>query len=183
MPTKDDTDGEGILNKDDAFPNDPTEWKDTDNDTIGDNADTDRDGDNYTNDQDSHPDDPTKFDQHDTDGDGVQDKEDAFPADASETKDSDLDSVGDNKDPYPHDGNCFQDGQPCPFNKAEKPLPEQGFDEHSPKKQVEHDSMHTWTGDWREEWPAYSETEQESLMRICADNPDNSWCQKYLNRH
>ena len=40
-----DTDGDGYNDTTDAFPNDPTEWADTDGDTIGDNADTDDDND------------------------------------------------------------------------------------------------------------------------------------------
>ncbi|MEC4748253.1 thrombospondin type 3 repeat-containing protein [Methylomicrobium sp. Wu6] len=55
----DDRDGDGHLNKEDAFPDDPTEWNDNDGDGIGDNAD---------------PDD---------DNDGVPDEDDPFPFDAN----------------------------------------------------------------------------------------------------
>lgn len=34
-----DTDSDGVHDRDDAFPNDPTEWADSDNDGVGDNAD------------------------------------------------------------------------------------------------------------------------------------------------
>jgi hypothetical protein len=40
-----DSDGDGVPDEDDAFPNDPTEWDDTDSDGTGNNADTDDDGD------------------------------------------------------------------------------------------------------------------------------------------
>lgn len=40
-----DGDGDGHANNDDAFPQDPSEWLDTDGDNTGDNADTDDDGD------------------------------------------------------------------------------------------------------------------------------------------
>ncbi|MHC5112473.1 MAG: S-layer homology domain-containing protein, partial [Planctomycetota bacterium] len=40
-----DTDGDGTPDLQDAFPNDPTEWVDTDGDGIGNNADTDDDND------------------------------------------------------------------------------------------------------------------------------------------
>ena len=40
-----DTDGDGTPDEEDAFPNDPNEWLDTDGDTIGNNADTDDDND------------------------------------------------------------------------------------------------------------------------------------------
>ena len=43
-----DTDGDGVKNKFDAFPNDPSETKDSDSDGIGDNADTDDDNDGWT---------------------------------------------------------------------------------------------------------------------------------------
>ena len=43
-----DKDGHGDVG--DAFPNDKSEWKDSDNDGIGDNADPDRDGDGMPND-------------------------------------------------------------------------------------------------------------------------------------
>jgi hypothetical protein len=40
-----DSDGDGVIDDIDAFPNDPDEWIDTDNDGIGNNADTDDDDD------------------------------------------------------------------------------------------------------------------------------------------
>jgi len=50
-----DWDGDGIPNAGsipwDAFPRDPKEWRDTDGDGIGDNADTDDDGDGYSDDE------------------------------------------------------------------------------------------------------------------------------------
>jgi subtilisin family serine protease len=44
-PTDSDTDSDGIPDGRDAFPNNPKEWKDTDEDGIGDNADPDDDND------------------------------------------------------------------------------------------------------------------------------------------
>ena len=69
-----DTDGDGVLDIDDAFPLDASESVDTDGDGIGDNADTD------------------------DDNDGVADGSDAFPLDASESVDTDGDGVGNNAD-------------------------------------------------------------------------------------
>ncbi|MBT6454836.1 MAG: hypothetical protein HOK37_04765 [Gammaproteobacteria bacterium] len=43
-----DSDNDGVNDVDDAFPNDPTEWLDSDGDGIGDNADTDDDNDGVT---------------------------------------------------------------------------------------------------------------------------------------
>jgi hypothetical protein len=37
-PVVTDSDGDGVPNSQDAFPNDPTEWRDSDHDGIGDNA-------------------------------------------------------------------------------------------------------------------------------------------------
>lgn len=45
----DDIDGDGVPNDQDAFPYDPTEWKDTDGDGVGDNSDPDIDGDGFSN--------------------------------------------------------------------------------------------------------------------------------------
>ena len=42
-----DSDGDGVEDSLDAFPADPTEWTDTDNDGLGNNSDTDDDGDGY----------------------------------------------------------------------------------------------------------------------------------------
>jgi len=43
--TPPDQDGDGVPDSEDAFPNDPTEWLDTDNDGTGNNADPDDDND------------------------------------------------------------------------------------------------------------------------------------------
>ena len=69
-----DTDGDGVPDDEDAFPNDPNESVDTDSDGIGNNADTD------------------------DDNDAVPDGEDAFPLDATESADTDSDGIGNNAD-------------------------------------------------------------------------------------
>jgi predicted HTH domain antitoxin len=69
-----DQDGDGYLGAADQFPEDPTEWLDTDGDGLGNNADLDDDGDGYF------------------------DSEDALPLDASEYLDNDRDGLGDNAD-------------------------------------------------------------------------------------
>lgn len=83
-----DSDGDGVFDSEDAFPNNPSESVDTDNDGVGDNAD-------------SFPEDSTET--VDTDGDGVGDNADFFISDASETVDTDGDGVGDNADFFPND--------------------------------------------------------------------------------
>ena len=69
-----DSDGDGVADELDAFPNDAAESVDTDGDGTGDNADTN------------------------DDGDSALDVDDAFPLDASETLDTDGDGIGDNAD-------------------------------------------------------------------------------------
>ncbi|CAM3236869.1 collagenase [Shewanella violacea] len=107
-----DTDGDGVIDSQDAFPNDPTESVDTDGDGVGDNADAfpndatetlDSDGDGVGNNADAFPNDATET--LDSDGDGVGDNADAFPFDATETLDSDGDGIGNNADAYPNDPN------------------------------------------------------------------------------
>jgi len=110
-----DTDGDGYPDSIDDFPFDPSEWLDTDGDSIGNNADPDDDNDglddivedangNGTVDEgETDPLDP------DTDDDGVCDGPlaidgvctagpDAFPTDPDETIDTDGDGIGNNED-------------------------------------------------------------------------------------
>ncbi|MFK7888179.1 MAG: PA14 domain-containing protein [Gammaproteobacteria bacterium] len=105
-----DSDGDGYADAEDAFPNDPAEWRDSDNDGVGDNADvfpddptetTDSDDDGVGDNGDAFPNDSTE--SADTDGDGVGDNADAFPSDPAETTDTDGDGIGDNADPFPDD--------------------------------------------------------------------------------
>jgi len=64
-----DSDKDGILDNEDAFPNEPTQWQDRDGDNYGDNL--------KGKDSDLFPDDPLEWD--DTDGDNFGDNTDAFP--------------------------------------------------------------------------------------------------------
>ena len=68
-----DTDGDGYTDSNDDFPDDPTEWLDTDDDGIGNNADEDDDGDGMPDFwEDDHELNPLVDDaQNDQDGDGV----------------------------------------------------------------------------------------------------------------
>ncbi len=127
-----DTDGDGVPNFQDVFPENPEESADTDGDGVGDNADqlpnnpdetVDTDGDGVGDNSDAFPLDETETldsdedgrgdnsdafildpsEQDDTDGDGVGDNSDSFPFDASETRDSDGDGIGDVADYAPED--------------------------------------------------------------------------------
>ena len=105
-----DTDGDGVIDTEDDFPDNPDETTDSDGDGVGDNADEfpfdanethDDDGDGVGNNTDAFPQDGNET--HDDDGDGVGNNTDAFPQDANETMDTDADGVGDNIDPAPED--------------------------------------------------------------------------------
>ncbi len=89
-----DSDGDGWTASHDAFPNDGTQWNDTDGDGFGDEPTG-----NYADDC------PTTFGDSwqngtlgcpDADGDGWSDDEDSFDNDVSQWKDSDGDGFGDN---------------------------------------------------------------------------------------
>ena len=82
--TDKDSDGDGVVDNEDAFPNDATETTDSDRDGTGNNSD-------------AFPNDATET--TDSDGDGTGDNSDAFPNDATETVDTDGDGTGDNSDP------------------------------------------------------------------------------------
>ena len=106
-----DWDGDG-MGSGDAFPFDPTEQADSDDDDVGDNSDEfpndanesiDSDGDGIGDNADEFPNDQNE--SVDSDGDGVGDTGDVFPNDANETVDSDGDGVGDNSDEFPNDPN------------------------------------------------------------------------------
>lgn len=73
-PPQADSDGDGVPDSQDAFPNDANESVDTDNDGIGNVADVD------------------------DDNDGVPDANDAFPLDLTEQLDTDGDGIGNNRD-------------------------------------------------------------------------------------
>ena len=68
-----DSDGDGHSDSEDAFPDDPTQWLDTDGDNYGDNLD----GKN----PDAFPNDSGEW--NDTDNDGVGDNKDAYPLDST----------------------------------------------------------------------------------------------------
>lgn len=96
-----DTDGDGVRDLDDAFPDDANEWSDFDGDGIGDNADLDDDNDGLLDEEELEG--GTDPLNSDTDGDNFLDGEDVFPLDSAEWSDIDGDGVGDNADAFPND--------------------------------------------------------------------------------
>lgn len=113
-----DDDNDGSPDTVDVFPLDPTELLDTDNDSIGNNADLDDDSDGVfdlvdncplnanSNQLDTDLDLAGDACDSDDDNDGVADFSDVFPLDASESVDADYDGVGNNRD------NCVSVGNP-----------------------------------------------------------------------
>ena len=89
-----DSDGDGVDDRMDRFPDDPNEWDDTDDDGVGDNSD-------------AFPEDPNEY--IDSDGDGVGDNSDEFLWDPTESVDTDGDGYGDNSDAFPEDPNEWVD--------------------------------------------------------------------------
>ena len=85
-----DTDQDGVLDDEDACPNEYGEAE---------NGCPDSDDDGVPDNEDEFPDNPDE--QYDDDGDGVGNNEDAFPEDENEQYDSDDDGVGDNEDTFP----------------------------------------------------------------------------------
>ena len=145
-----DTDGDGWSDPDagwpartdcygaDAFPSDPTQWCDEDNDGFGSNQTgnnpdecpnqagsssedrigcADRDGDGYSNAGDPFPDDSSQWADRDGDnrGDNASgNNADIFPDDSSQWKDTDGDGYGDNQggfngDAFPNNPNQWDD--------------------------------------------------------------------------
>jgi len=92
----DDTDGDLVVDENDAFPSDAAASIDSDGDGQPDDWNV-----GYT-----ESDSTTGLTLDiDDDGDGVSDSIDAFPNDPFESADSDSDGVGDNRDAYPEDPN------------------------------------------------------------------------------
>ena len=151
-----DTDGDGVTDSLDAFPNDSTQNEDTDGDGFGDNqagnspdkfpddvsqwADTDQDGygDNPDgNDSDAFPTNPDQW--VDSDGDGYGDnmnkqQGDRFPNDPTQWSDSDSDGYGDNLN--------GTDGDACPSQNGFSTLDRIGC------KDSDSDGYSNPTDDW-----------------------------------
>lgn len=91
-----DSDLDGVIDSSDAFPADPGEWRDRDEDGIGNNADPDLDGDGVDNSGDAFPDDPAW--STDSDQDGVGDASDEHPFGSLAAFDLDDDDIDDFSD-------------------------------------------------------------------------------------
>jgi hypothetical protein len=90
------TDGDPLGDNQDAFPLNPVDWEDFDGDGIGNNIDLDDDNDGH---DDRFDDFPFNADEHqDSDEDGIGDNQDEFVNNNMEYIDTDKDGIGDNQD-------------------------------------------------------------------------------------
>ena len=115
-PVIKDIDGDGVPDKDDIAPNDPS---------VATKADLDADGDGVPDEDDAFPQDPDRW-EPDQDDDGVPNAEDAFPADPERWEpDRDSDGVPDSDDDYPRDpdrsSRSDRDGDGVPNTKDVAP--------------------------------------------------------------
>ncbi|MDA8948874.1 FG-GAP-like repeat-containing protein, partial [Flavobacteriaceae bacterium] len=126
-----DNDGDGFFDYQDAFPNDPTEWIDTDNDSIGNNTDLDDDGDGISDvyeiqlgtDPLDPNDTPSDFNANgipdaleDSDGDGYNDDIDLYPLDPTRAIDNDGDGIADTDDDDDDNDGIPDDQDDFPLN-------------------------------------------------------------------
>ena len=120
-----DTDGDGVPDRNDAFPSDSAETVDSDGDGWGDNSDVfpedntewiDTDGDGHGDNSDAFISDPNEW--VDTDGDKVGDNADVFPSDPGEWRDADKDGTGDNSDPDDDNDGVMDTSDLYPFKNA-----------------------------------------------------------------
>ncbi len=112
-----DSDGDGIPDDSDLFPNDISEWGDSDKDGIGDNKDKDDDNDGTPDKLDYKPLDSSE--QKDSDGDGVADNSDKFPLNRRESRDMDNDGIGDNSDTDNDNDGFSDDKDEFPYDNSE----------------------------------------------------------------
>lgn len=99
-PWSADTDGDGVIDPKDDFPKDPLETIDTDNDGIGNNADTDDDGDTIPDTKEKEL--GTEPLKKDTDGDGLSDNIEFDNGTDPNDSDTDNDGISDAQDKFPN---------------------------------------------------------------------------------
>ena len=104
-----DSDDDGVIDSNDAFPVDPSESFDNDGDGIGNNLDPDDDNDGIAD-----------TDDDDDDNDDINDSNDVFPSDSSEWSDHDSDGIGDNADTDDDNDGVPDSEDAFPFNPEER---------------------------------------------------------------
>ena len=116
-----DIDNDGVLNADDAFPEDATQWDDTDNDGYGDNPAPATEPDACPTVSGTSTED--RFGCPDSDGDGWSDANDAYPNDGNQWVDADgdghPDNTDDDRDPNPHGGVDWLPNNPTQWDDSD----------------------------------------------------------------
>lgn len=176
-----DVDADGHPSIEDEFSMSAKDLRDADKDVTGDNSDLDMGGDGLDRYTDTDPKDanlPGDVDkdqtQHDVEMDikahpQIENLDDQLGAELSVQREADADEEETAIDP---------DDVAYTMDKREKPLPTEGYNEHSSSGLVEHDDMETTTEDWGTEWPMQAETRSDTMKRLCSQRPRNTWCQR-----
>ncbi|MBJ03375.1 MAG: hypothetical protein CMB65_01570, partial [Euryarchaeota archaeon] len=184
-----DNDEDGYANAGEAFPNDPTQWADSDGDGFDRNNEESSCGDNPNgNNPDLFPTDSSQC--GDRDGDGYGDNPsgengDWFPDDPTQWWDGDGDGYGDNPDGNMYDicpmmygttntdeargcPDSDQDGTPDPQDA----FPDDPFQDTDTDGDGYGDSQNTVDGDDCPEWPG---TSTEGNVYGCTDSDGDGW--------
>jgi len=184
-----DNDGDGYANSGEAFPNDPTQWSDTDGDGFDRNNAESSCGDNPNgNNPDLFPTDGTQC--GDRDGDGYGDNPsgpngDSFPDDPSQWWDSDGDGFGDNPQgnlpdicPTMYGTTSTAEARGCPDSDQDgTPDPQDAFP-NDPFQDTDTDgdgfgdSQFSVDGDDCPTWPGSS---TEGNVYGCTDSDGDGW--------
>jgi len=155
-----DRDGDGFLNENDEYPDDPerpeVEKNDMDGDGIPDDEDPDKDGDGHDNEADAYPEDPSRW---------------AFDSPAAAPVAAPA--------PAPP---AAPAADPEGMTKEIVGLPEQGYGEYYRDKLVKYEDGDDYTTDWNKEWPLMDETHAESVLKACDNNPKSTWCKRFRLR-
>ena len=184
-----DNDGDGYANSGEAFPNDPTQWSDTDGDGFDRNNAESSCGDNPNgNNPDLFPTDGTQC--GDRDGDGYGDNPsgpngDSFPDDPSQWWDTDGDGYGDNAQgnlpdicPTMYGTTSSDEARGCPDSDSDgTPDPQDAFPD-DPFQDTDTDgdgfgdSQFSVDGDDCPTWPG---TSTEGNIYGCTDSDGDGW--------
>ena len=168
----------------DAFPDEPTQWNDTDNDGFGDNPLPAHKGDDCPNTPGTSWQD--RFGCPDVDTDGYSDDGDAFPNDVTQWADSDSDGYGDN---YYYDVEDFTEWHTNQLGDAFPMNPTQWNDTDGDGYGDNYDNA-SWTAirpvddpstlDMDESWPGWFDSEATQVDKFPLDryqwvDTDGDW--------
>jgi WD40 repeat protein len=168
----------------DAFPDEPTQWNDTDNDGFGDNPLPAHKGDDCPNTPGTSWQD--RFGCPDVDTDGYSDDGDAFPNDVTQWADSDSDGYGDN---YYYDVEDFTEWHTNQLGDAFPMNPTQWNDTDGDGYGDNYDNA-SWTAirpvddpstlDMDESWPGWFDSEATEVDKFPLDryqwvDTDGDW--------